>query len=168
MATFGNTNSNTGTYGTGQNTINAGKFTGGPTSGTLQSISAYLNESGGSCNFELAVYGVTNGNLIGSTSSFAVSSSTFALFTQGASGTLNDPSGNYYICANQSNNNGNLSKSASTGGNTYSIGSRTFNTWNSTESTWTLGTSNLLCVYFTYTTSAGTTNTVGQLLITSI
>ena len=154
MATFGNTTSfGSLIIGNTFNTIIwAGYFTSGPTSGTLSSISCYLQTASSTNNVQLAVYGATNGNLIGYTSAFSVGT-TAQWYAETASGTLNDPNGNYFIGSIIQNDSPEVYVyGASSGGNMYRNTSSTYGTWPSTV-TFTYDTTQLLATYFTYTSN---------------
>jgi hypothetical protein len=156
MPIFGNSAAETVLSSSGTNTVfYGGYYAGGPTSGTLSSISTYLKYGSGSHNVEMAVYGATSGNLIGSTAAFAVST-TAGWFTESASGTLNDPNGNYYIfvCASTSTTLDRYNSSTTGGGGEYEVTGMTYGTWPSTISATLLGSGYNPCAYFTYSVAA--------------
>lgn len=164
MSTFGNTIAEGSTATISNNTIiYLWQFNGGPTSGTLSSISMYLQVgAAGSINVQMAVYGVTTGNLIGSTSGFAVSNTSFQWFTESASGTLNDPNGNYWVAIIPNNTSPSLQLAfATTGGNgEYTKASQTYGTWPSTiTSPSVTNASRFGSSYFTYTSGGGPVTT---------
>jgi hypothetical protein len=143
------------------------QFNGGPTSGTLSSISMYLKVgSSGTINAQMAVYGVTSGNLIGNTSAFAVSNTAFSWFTQSATGTLNDANGNYWIAIIPDGTTPSLQLGfATSGGNgEYTKSPETYGTWPSTiTSPSTTNASRLGAAYFTYTSGGGGPVTTGNM-----
>lgn len=158
MSTFGNTvleaAQTTSPNGTGH--IVAVLFTGGPTSGSLQSISFAgfpFGGSGTSGNIQLAVYGATTGNLIGNTSSFNPTGFTNQWYTKLASGTLSDSSGSYYIAWNVDSTASiwEYAYTSSGGNGLYNGGASTFGTWPSTPTFANTITSRLVSAYFTYT-----------------
>lgn len=169
MATFGYTTiGGTQTQlASGASFTNGGLFIGGPSSGTLQSISFYTSTSSGTLSFQLALYGATTQNLIGHSSTQTATTSN-QWITAAVNGALNDTNGNYIIAFDSSINQ-NLYYYYDTPTNNEkqeNVSSPYYNSWPSTASFSALNNQKI-SIYFTYTVTSSPGIT-GQFLITSI
>lgn len=127
-------------------------FTGGPTAGTLVSVSMYTSTNTPG-NIQFGVYNSSMG-LIGHSASVATTEN-FAWLTGAVTGTLNDPSGNYFICWNVDDTavDGNISGNA-TGGTNFRQPATAFGNWPSTASFSSYPITDLVAIYFTYVPAA--------------
>lgn len=158
MATFGYT-----TIGgmqtqlaSGVSFTNAALFNGGPTAGTLQSISFYTKTNTATLNFQVALYNATGTQTLIGSSSTQTATTVDQWITASVSGTLNDPNGDYYIAFDSSiNQNLYYNYDAPTNGENISdVSGQYYNAWPTTVSFSDLNNEKI-SIYFTYIPASG-------------
>lgn len=155
MSTFGQTSPGATAVMISATYLRAWLFTGGPTSGILQSLSIYGAGISGGQNVQLGIYSYTTGNLIGHTASIATTP-TPGWWTGAASGTLNDPAGSYYICQENATGGNWTAYATTSSGVTNDYAAETYGTWPSTIPSLTAQYSTyIFSAYATYTSGGG-------------